>query len=577
MVKDIFEGGRKLLYSKQASILSAATIIMFMIAASRILGLVRNRTFVHFFPPEKLDTFLAAFQLPDMIFEILVLGAMSSAFIPVFTKYLSQEKDKEAWNIAAVTLNIMLLFFVVFSVVVFIFAKPIYSLIAQGFTPDQINETVSYTRMLLLAQLFFVGSYHLTAILESNQRFFTSAVAPLFYNIGIIVSTIILAPTLGLFAPVAGVLVGSALHFLIQLPVAWGLGFRPVFTIDFRNPGVRNIGKLALPRIIELSFMQIKRFTDLFIASLVVGGVTYFKFGDSLAALPVGLFGLSIAKASLPLLSKLTAGKDLNEFKLTFSSSFKEILFLVFPISVMLAILRVPVVRLAYGADQFDWQDTIQTGYVLSAFTVGAFAYSLSLLTSRAFYALHDTVTPVKISIATILVNVVLGLIFILGLKLPIWGLALSYSAAGIIQLILLFILLSKKTGGFGGFGIESLVTKVFISGGAAGSVTFLLLKLLDRAAWDKKLSFLGKLGLALPTTFDKFVLDTRYTLNLLLVTILVAAVGGIIYLTLAYVLRIGELKIIFRVARRISPFRLPFLAKNPNTETVAPIPNNTT
>lgn len=570
MVKNIIENGRKLLYSKQVNILSAATIIMVMVAASRVLGLIRYRTFVHFFPPEQLDTFLAAFQLPDMIFEILILGAMSSAFIPVFSKYLAKGEDKEAWDVAGMTLNVMFLFFSIFSVVIFIFANPIYSIIAKGFTPDQIAQTVSFTRILLIAQMFFIASYHLTAVLESNQRFLISSIAPLFYNIGIIICTYFLAPTLGLFAPVVGVVVGSAMHFLIQLPLAWSLGFRPIFSLDFRSPGVRSIVRLALPRIIELSTLQIKRFTDLFIASLVVGGVTYFKFADSLAALPVGLFGLSIAKASLPQLSRLASMKNIEGFKVTFASSFREIIFLVLPISVFLTVLRVPIVRLAFGADQFDWQDTIQTGYVLSAFTVGAFSYALSLLISRAFYALQDTNTPVKISILNILLNSSLGILFILVFKMPIWGLSLSYSVAGIMQFIILFILFGKKIGGLSGLGIGRTFTKVFTAASFSGLSMFILLKILDRSVWDKKLSFLGKIGLGLPTTFDKFVLDTRYTFNLILVTAFVALVGAIIYLGISYLLKVEELNIIFKAFKKLTFSR--FL-QGPKTEVVAPQP----
>ncbi|HBL51855.1 MAG: murein biosynthesis integral membrane protein MurJ [Candidatus Blackburnbacteria bacterium RIFCSPHIGHO2_02_FULL_39_13] len=553
MVKALFENGRKLLYSKQANILSAAVIIMIMVAASRVLGLIRYRTFVHFFPPEQLDTFLAAFQLPDMIFEILILGAMSSAFIPVFTKYLAKGEDKEAWNVAGMTLNAMFLFFLIFSAVIFVFAHPIYSIIAKGFTPEQITQTVSFTRILLIAQMFFIASYHLTAVLESNQRFLISSFAPLFYNLGIIVSTYFLAPTLGLFAPVLGVVIGSAMHLLIQLPLALSLGFKPIFSLNFANPGVRSIMKLALPRIVELSFLQIKRFTDLFIASLVVGGLTYFKFGDSLAALPVGLFGLSIAKASFPQLSRLASTKDMEGFKVMFASSFREILFLVLPISVFLTVLRVPIVRLAFGADQFDWLDTVQTGYVLSAFTIGAVSYALSLLISRAFYALQDTTTPVKVSILNILLNSGFGALFILVFKLPIWGLALSYSVAGTVQLIILFVLLGKKVGGLGKLGIGGTLSKVFVAASSSGASMFILLKILDRSVWDKKLSFLGQIGLGLPTTFDKFVLDTRYTLNLILITAFVAFVGAAIYLLISYLLKVEELNLIIKAFKKLS------------------------
>lgn len=561
MVKNFFQGGKNLLYSKQANILSAAAIVMLAVLASRALGLVRNRTFVHFFPPETLDSFLAAFQLPDLILEVLIIGAMSSAFVPVFSSYLSRDKEKEAWFLAGITLNIILLFFLVFSAVIFVFAHPIYSVVARGFSPEQVNETVLFARILLLAQMFFAASYLLTAVLESKQRFLAPAVAPLFYNLGIILSTIILAPKIGLLAPVLGAVFGAFLHFIVQVPLALELGFRPVSLLNFRDPGVRKIARLAAPRVIELSFFQFKKLADLFMASLAAGGLTYFRFAESLFALPVGLFGLSIAKASLPQLSRQASNENLAEFKQTFSASLREILFLVLPASVFLAVLRVPAVRLAFGGTHFDWQDTVQTGYALSAFLVGALFYALSLLASRAFYALQDTATPVRISILAIFINISLGLFFVLGMGLPIWGLSLSYAIAGIIQFFALFWLLGKRVGGFLGYGLGASFAKVGFASGASGITMFILLKILDRSVWDKKLSFLGQIGIGLPTTFDRFVLDTRYTLNLIFLTIVVALVGLTVYLLLAHLLKIEELGVLAKSTRRVWR-RLPGLGK---------------
>jgi putative peptidoglycan lipid II flippase len=577
MVKRFLNEGKNIFYSKQTNVLSAAIIIMTMILASRLLGLVRNRVFVHYFTPEKLDTFLAAFQLPDLIFEILILGAMSSAFIPVFSNYINKGKEKESWDVAAITLNLLLVFFSAFSILIFIFAEPIYSTVAKGFSPAQVIEIASFTRILLIAQLFFIASYLITAVLESHQRFFVSAAAPLFYNVGIIGMTILFAPTLGLYAPVWGAVIGSILHFSVQIPVALKLGFRPVWSLDYKNPGVREIGKLALPRVLELSSFQIKKLSDLFLSSFVSGGLTYFKFSDSLSSLPIGLFGLSIAKASLPRLSLQNDGADLKGFKETLAASVKEILFLVIPSSIFLAVLRLPLVRLVYGGQKFDWDDTLQTGFAVSAFTVGIFAYSLTLLLSRAFYALRDTATPVKISILTIFLNAGLGFIFILGLHLPIWGLSLAYSLAGLVQVAILFSILTKRIGGFSGFGIESTVVKITTAATASGLTMYILLKILDRSAWDRKLSFLGHLGLALPTTFDKFILDTRYTINLIYVTSTVAIIGIVIYLALCRLMKVEELEILFKVLKRLPIVKLLVIkrANSKDRESITPPVNS--
>jgi len=310
--------------------------------------------------------------------------------------------------------------------------------------------------------------------------------------------------------------------------------------------------KLAIPRALELSFYQIKRLTDLFLASLILGGLTYFKFADALAAIPIGIFALPLAKASLPQLSRESGLSDTEKFKITLASSFRQIVFLLVPVSIFMAVLRIPLVRIAFGAERFDWNDTVQTGYAVSAFAFGAFGWGLSLLLARAFYALHDTITPFKITFLTVLINVFLGLYFVLVLKLPIWGLALSYSIAGIVQVLILFWLLGKRLGGFGGLGLLENFLKVGFASFCAGAGMYVLLKILDRSVWDKNLSFLGTLGLALPTTFDRFVLDTRYSVNLVFLTVSVALVGFLIYVGFAFLLKISEVNVLFGALGRI-------------------------
>lgn len=533
---------------------------MVMVLASRILGLVRNRVYVHYFAPGDLGTFLAAFTLPDTIFEILTNGIMASAFIPVFSKYLHKKEKMEAWYVSAITLNILLLFFAVFSIVILLFTRQVYNFITPGFSPEQIEQVVNFARIFLIAQMFFSASYLLGAILETHQRFIISSIAPLFYNLGIILTTVFFASTLGLYAPVLGVAIGAMLHFLVQLPFAIKLGFRPIFSLNFFDKGVQEIGKLAAPRLLELVFLRAKSFVDLFIASSFgSAGVTYFRFGDALTSLPTALFALSISKASLPQLSKLAVQGKMEEYKRTFGNSFKEILFLVLPISIFIAVLRLPIVRLVYGDAQFDWQSTLTTGYVVSAFSLGIFSYSLALLTTRAFYALQDTKTPVTIAIVTIIINAILGLAFLFVLNLPVWGLPLSSSISGIVQIIVLMILLSKKIGGFGQQQLARAFFKIITAASVAGAIMFILLKLLDRTVDDKSLWYLGILGLRLPTNFDNFLLDTHYTVNVIVLTFSVGTIGLLLYLLFCYILRVEELRIVARAVRLVTKSRFSF------------------
>ncbi|MFZ5932487.1 MAG: lipid II flippase MurJ, partial [Patescibacteria group bacterium] len=243
MVDKLIAKGKKFFLSPQGSVLSAATIIMVMVIASRILGLVRQRTLAHFFSPNELSLFFAAFRLPDLVFEVLVFGTFSSAFIPVFTRALKKGR-KEAWEIAGTITNLGLIFFVILAVAVILFAKPLYGLFAPGFSLEHRDQIVVLTRILFAAQGFFVVSYVLTAVLESSRRFLLPALAPLFYNLGIIAGTIFLAPGYQLMGPTLGVVLGAGLHFLIQLPLAIRLGFR--FRLKMKiTKNVKKIGRLA--------------------------------------------------------------------------------------------------------------------------------------------------------------------------------------------------------------------------------------------------------------------------------------------------------------------------------------------
>lgn len=553
MVGKLLLKSSQIFTQRQKTIFSAALIIMLMIAASRFLGLIRNRVLAQFFSVDDLSVYFAAFRIPETIFEILVFGTFSSAFIPIFTSYLSRKKKDEAWYVASVSLNIAFLIFLLLATLIFIFAKPLYQIIAPGFSEAQIVQIANLSKILLIAQAFFVLSYFLTSVLESMQRFLVPALAPLLYNLGIILGTIFLSPNFGLYGPVIGAVFGAFCHFLIQLPLAIFFGFRPRFKIDFKHPGVREIGRLALPRIIELSSLQVGKITELFLASLVsTAAYTYYTFANSLALLPIGLFGTSIGKAALPTLSYQVAKKQFNEFQKTLVSLMKQIVFFILPSAVFLTVLRIPVVRLVFGTDRFGWESTVQTGWTLSAFSLGILTQALLYPLTRAFWALHDTKTPVKISIGMIIIEMILGGLFIIVLKLPIWTLALAFSFASFIQVIFLLLLLKKRVSELKISNFLISFAKIILASFSSGGIMFFLLKILDRSAWDKRLSFLRFLGLKLPVSFQHFVLDTRYTFNLILLTIIVALIGLLTYLFFCWLLRIEEINFFKKMIAKI-------------------------
>jgi len=549
MVNKIIARGKKVFTGPQSSILSAAMIIMLMIIASRILGLFRQRALAHFFTVDELSLFFAAFRLPDLIFEVLVLGTFSSAFIPVFTKLVKKD-EKIAWELASNIVNIGLLAFVILALLMILFAKPLYSFFTPGFSNIERTEIVRLTKYLFLAQAFFVVSYVLTGVLEGMKRFLVPALAPLFYNIGIILGIVLFSSKLGLMAPVLGVLAGSFMHFLIQFPLAIKLGFRFNFKIKISS-NIRKIGRLALPRIIEISFFQISKMVELFLASIIsTASYTYYTFGNSLQLLPLGLFGTSIAKAALPTLAGQSDSKE--EFEKTLWKSLCQMVFLISPVATVLVVLRVPIVRLVYGTDIFTWEATVQTSLVVSAFALGVTFQAVVALLSRAFYALHDTKTPVKVSILMIFLIVMMDFIAVKGFHTEVWGLALSFSIASFLQANTLFFLINKRING--GFKLKNfgIFLKVGVASMGSGLVMYVFLKLFDKSVWVKRLSFLTKIEVIKYLPFEKFVLDTRYTTNLIILTLVVSILGLIVYVLISLLLKTKEVYYLFNLIKRV-------------------------
>src|SRR3989339_394690 len=552
---------KQFLNSQQTSVLSAATLIMVMIIASRFLGLIRQRVLANFFGPNDLSLFFAAFRLPDLIFEVLVYGTFASAFIPVFTKAL-KNKEKNIWEMASSITNIGIVIFSILTLIVIFFANHLYGILIPGFSLEHRDQVVALSKILFAAQGFFVISYVLTAVLESSRRFLMPAIAPLFYNLGIILGTIFFSPKFGLMGPVMGVVIGAFLHAAVQLPLAIKLGFRFSFKVKI-SQDVKKIGKLSLPRVIEVIFLQVAKSVELSLASIIsTAAYTYYTFGNSLQLLPVGLFGTSIAKAVLPTLSRLSDNKE--EFRKTLFNALYQVSFIVLPAASILIVLRIPMVRLVFGTNLFNWESTVQTGLVVSAFGVGIIFQVFNAILARAFYALHNTKTPVIISISCITLNIILDFILIKAFKFPVWGLAAAFSLSSFIQSLILFILMVKHV--YQNFSFKVLLPfiKSILASFVSGMTMFFILKFFDRSVWIKRLSFLGKIDLDRSIPFEKFVLNTQYGFNLLMLTLMTVVVGVIVYIIFSLLFKSGELKFFANYIKRI------FISKK-----VSPLPTD--
>ncbi|MDP3998444.1 MAG: murein biosynthesis integral membrane protein MurJ [bacterium] len=534
MINSFLKNGKALFLRPQTNIISAAAVIAFFYGASMLLGLLRDRLLISRFYGccrGDLDVYWAAFRLPDVIFQLLVIGALSAAFIPVFSEYLIKDR-KEAYKIASSLINLLLLAFLFMVALFFIFAHPISARITGAFTSDQVNLMANLTRIMLMAQFFFLFSSFLTSMIQSNQRFLVPALSPVVYNVGIIFGILVLTPSLGIYGPTIGVVLGALLHFLVQMPLMSKIGFSYQFSWNWRHPAVREIGRLMLPRSLALAAAQIEATVALFLAtSLVSGSLTIFYLALNLMQLPVRLVGIPIGQASLPAMSQKTE-QEFIEFKKIFLASFWQIMYLVLPATAILLILRIPVVRLAFGAKSFPWEATVLTARALAVFSLAIVAQAVVQLLIRGFYALRDTKTPLFIGLASVAVNVSLSFYLTFTLRWEILGLATATSLSSFLQAILLFYYLDRKVN----FD-KSIILKPFLKMGAATLATGIFL-------WIPM------------KILDRFILDTTFTINLIILMSTATIVGLLVYLAFSWLFRIQELRVVFALVNKLGQWR---------------------
>lgn len=551
-VKNFWQNGKDLLLQRQTSILSAALIIALTYGISMVLGIFRERLLVsRFFSccRENLDVYYAAFRLPDMIFQLVVIGALSAAFIPVFSEKLAKDV-KEANELASSLINLLLCFFLILAIAIFFAAKPFSVLITGNFTSSQINLMAQMTRLMLLAQIFFLISNFLSAIVQSHQRFLLPALSPIVYNLGIIVSVFFLSKYLGIWSATVGVLIGAFFHLLIQIPLAIKLGFRYRLAINWADKGVKKVVRLMLPRTMALAASQVEATVSLFLAtSLSAGSLTLYYLAQRLADLPVRLLGTSVGQAALPLLSLQLAEQKNEEFKKTLVQSLSLILYLSLPLTAIFLVLRVQLVRFAYGAKSFPWEATITTGRTLAAIALSVFPQCAIQLLVRGFYALHDTTIPFFVSVVSVVISILLSLFFIFSLNLGIFGLALAFSISNFINFLLLLFLFQFKKEKFIGKGELLSWLKMTFASVITALVTWGSMRLLDI-----------------------FVFETSRAFPLLLLTIISGLVGILTYFCLSKLFKLKELETVFGISRKISQWHKSLL---PVEEIIEP-PSNT-
>lgn len=456
------------------SIAAAAVIISLAGVASRVLGLFRDRILAgQFGAGDTLDAYYAAFRVPDLMYNLMIVGALSAAFIPVFTELVANENEQEAWKLSSGILSLQILFTGLISIILVILAPQLMHLITPGYSGEKMELTVTLTRIMFLSPFLLGISGILGGALVSFKKFLIYSLAPIFYNAGIIIGALFLVKPFGPVGLAWGVVLGALLHLMIQYPAVKfsGFSFQPMFFDAWRNDSVRKVLKLMVPRTLTIAVSQIN-FTiiTIFASTLSAGSLAVFNFANNIQSAPLGLFGISFAIAVFPTLSSYSAKKQSAKFIDAFSRTFRQILFFVIPLSMFLFVLRAQTVRVLLGTGKFNWDNTILTFQVLGLMALSLFAQSLLPLLTRAFYAIQNTKIPLAIAIVSEAVNLLLVVLLIK--SHGVFGLAVAFSVSSVVNMFLLLIYLRKSLANIDGKNILNSTLRIIAATLVAGVVT---------------------------------------------------------------------------------------------------------
>jgi len=473
MIKSFFNNKSKTIASA-AMILGAASLI------SKVLGLIRDRILAGTFGAgDELDIYYAAFRIPDLVFSLLVVGAISAGFIPVFVSYLDKDENK-SWYLANNVLNIMILALSGVCLILIVFAPWLMRMVAPGFSPEKLAITVQLTRIMFLSPLFLAFSAVFGGILQSFRRFLVYSLGPIMYNLGIIFGVVFLVKYFGLKGLAYGVVLGAFLHAVIQIPTAYLCGYhwQPVLNLKFE--GVKRIFKMMPPRIVNLTLYQITILIMTFLASfLSVGSIAIYSLAYNIISFPLGIFGVSFSIAVFPRLSETAQKNDKNGFVKTLSAAVRQILFFTLPSAVFLVILRIQIVEIVFGTGRFNFGDIVLTAQALAYFSISLFAQALILLFLRGFFAWEDAKTPLWTGFLSTLVAIVAAWYF--SKTMGVAGLALAVSLSCFVNVVLLFVLLRKKIGFLDMKNILPAGGKMLVASLVSGLAIYWVLMILPR------------------------------------------------------------------------------------------------
>lgn len=511
----------------------AAGILIITLALSNILGVVRDHFLARVVPTHLLDAYYAAFRIPDLLFNLLIFGAVTAAFIPIFKERLARDdsRDSSAWELVATMMSVAVVVLTI-TVAAFIVLMPaLMPLVVPSFDAERLRLAVQLGRIMMLSPFFFGFSYILGGVLNATKRFTAYSIAPLVYNLSIIGATVIFAERFGPVALAWGVVAGALLHFLVQLPTALRAGLPLRFAWNLTT-GILDVFKLMGPRVVALGVGQFQLIVYTVLGSgFVSGSIAAFNFANNIQTMPTVVFGTSFATASFPTLTEYATARRTEDFSAHLLRVTRMVVFILIPLTVGLFLLRAQLVRLILGFGQFSWSDTRLTLDALGALTLSLVPQGLLPVFARAFYAIKNTAVPMWAALINLLVSTLLALWFT-RLGWGVSGLAYSLSAGATLNAVLLYWWLRPHLTGWQPRLLAKTIGVALLGALIMGEAIWLALRLLNGTG-------LVFFGFEIPG----LGLNTHSVLGLFGQTAAVIALGAAVYYFVARLLGAEELR----------------------------------
>jgi len=502
--------------SQAESVVRSAGVVSVAVFMSRITGLLRESVMARLFGAGLIyDAFMLGFRIPNLTRDLFAEGALSSAFVPTFTEYLSKRSKEEAARLANLVATALIIVVGAVCAAGMIFAPTLVHLLAPGFAavPGKFELAVNMTRIMFPFLLLVALAAQAMGVLNACNKFGVPAMASTFFNIGSVGFGVVLGIWLGPLLHLSriegmaiGVVLGGALQLIWQLPALHRLGFRYRPALDWSDPGLRRILKLMVPAILGNAAVQINVMVNTNFASSINdplrgldGPVSWLSYAFRFMQLPLGLFGVAMASATLPSIARSAARGDMDEFRRTLSHSLGTVFLLTVPSSVGLIVLGKSIIGAIYQGGRFQLYDTQQTAVALSYYAIGLVGYAALKVLSPAFYALNDARTPMLVSLGSIVVNYAAASTMIRLAGLGHAGLALSTSAVALFGFVFLFAVLRKRIDGVYGRNLAAQIGKITLASAMMGAAIFATSRGMEMWLGVSQMARLADLAVSMP------------------------------------------------------------------------------